>query len=435
MSEQHAPLPIEPDDDEDPSILAPQDGEEVVDPDEGEVAVEGPEHRRITVRKDLRKRVDVYLGGRLVGISRNRIQQLIELGGVKINDRLVKSSTKIRANDVIDIILPPRAVRRILPENIPLDVLYEDEHFIVVNKQANLIVHPARSHLSGTLLNGLAYRFKQQVESAGQRYKHHQTRGFESGLDLSEDGSIEGLSAVGAQEFRPGIIHRLDKNTTGVMVVAKSDAAHWGIARQFEDRTTLKAYLAIIHGNFDSVGGAIDFPLGKHPTIREACAVRHDSVAKHALTLFRVREQYKGYSLVELELKTGRTHQIRVHLSYVGHPIVGDIIYGGEAIGRHELDEPPIAGGSRKNITFARDKEQGQKLEAQAAARPDLIIAHPALHASLLRFIHPITKVEMTFTAPLHEPMRGLVGELRKRREDMPVATEGYWVDMGKTAP
>nr|MBX2851675.1 hypothetical protein [Phycisphaeraceae bacterium] len=165
-------------------------------------------------------------------------------------------------------------------------------------------------------------------------------------------------------------------------------------------------------------------PLGKHPTIREGNAVRHDTTGKHALTLYRVREQYEGYALVECEIKTGRTHQIRVHLQYIGHPIVGDIMYGGEIVGPKELDDPPFPAGARLNISYARAKEEGKKLEALALNRaeqgeqhPDgsVVMAIPALHAAFLKIKHPINQHEMVFTAPLHEPMRTLVQELRKR--------------------
>ncbi len=391
----------------------------------------GVERRTIKVRRDVKQRLDVYLQQRLKGISRSRIQKLIELRGVTVNHLPAKPSTTIHAGDVIDIILPPASVRTIEPEPIPVNVVYEDDSFIIINKQADLVVHPARSNLNGTLLNGLAYRFARQREEAGQAWKPHKTRGFSK----QESSAIEGLSEVGAEEFRPGIVHRLDRNTTGVLVVAKNDQAHWAIARQFENRTTLKAYLAVVHGNFDSAGGVIDQPLGKHPTIREACAVRHDSSARNAVTLYRVREQYDGYSLVELELKTGRTHQIRVHLSYTGHPIVGDLLYGGEPVGQTELDTPPIAAGSRAFLTYAREKEEGRRIAARANARPDLITTLPALHATLLRFAHPISAEQVTFTAAVHEPLRSLIHAMRSHPGPGPVATEGYWVDLSAAVP
>lgn len=392
---------------------------------------EGPQQRRFVVRTDPGKRLDVYLHERLKGISRSRIQKLIDLGGVTVNSQPPKASTTIRRGDWVDVILPPRAIRTIQPEPIPLDVIHEDEWILVVNKQSGLIVHPARSHLSGTMLNGLAYRSQQLQEQSGQPWTTRTTRGFRS----HDDGVVAGLSRVGADVFRPGIVHRLDKDTTGVLLVAKCDEAHWAIARQFETRSTLKAYLAVVHGNPDAVGGVIEEPLGKHPTIREAQSVRRDSLGKPSVTLYRVREQYAGYSLVELELKTGRTHQIRVHMSYIGHPIVGDILYGGEPIGQSELNEPPIAAGSRRFLTFARDKVHGKQIATAAQSRDDLLIAHPALHAALLRIIHPGSGKPVTFTAPLHEPLRQLVTALRDRQIDGPVATDGWWVDLDKAIP
>ncbi|MEX0774823.1 MAG: RluA family pseudouridine synthase [Phycisphaeraceae bacterium] len=430
-------------------------------------------HRTFTLRRDLNVRIDRYLHGRLKGISRNKVQKLIDLGGVTVNGKRPKASTIVRQGDVIDIILPPPAIKTIVPEPIPLDILYEDENVIVINKQAGLIVHPARSHTSGTLVNGLAYHFKQQIEQRGGEWQTWRTRGFRKADQVEGQGptpgrakgqaevgslksevrspnqirnpisdirnqAVPGLSTVGATDLRPGIIHRLDKYTTGVIVVAKSDEAHWQIARQFEERTTLKAYLAVVHGNFTEAGGVINEPIGKHPTMREAFAIRRDSYGKQSITLFRVREQYEGYCLVELELKTGRTHQIRVHLSYLGHPIAGDIVYGGEPIGQRELDEPPVPAGGRKFLTFAREREEGVRIEELALRRSDLIIARPALHAAFLRFMHPMRGQAMTFTAPLHSPMSELVRELRKRpskRDDTPVAKSGTWVDLAALAP
>ncbi len=401
------------------------DGVEVEDPDGEAVVVDADndvlgDHRRFVMSKNHNKRIDKYLQTRLKKASRHQIQKLINGGGVTVNDKIAKCSTKIHLDDVIDVYLPPPQVSFLQAEDIPIHVLYEDDYFIIVNKQANLIVHPARSAQSGTLLNGLAYHFKQKGEHVDTR-KHK---------DQNSQGVVDGLSKVGKEECRPGIVHRLDKNTTGVMVVAKSDEAHWKIAKQFELRQTLKAYLALVHGCPDEVGGLIEEPLGKHPTIKEAHAVRRDRFGKNSVTLFRVRERYKGYSLVELELKTGRTHQIRVHLSYMGYPIVGDIIYGGEPVGMKELEEPVIPSGHRRYMTFARTKEEGLKIEEKAKAREDMIMRTPALHATLLEFTHPITKERVRFTAPLHNPYAELIGRLQKLKEDGPVCKEGYFVDL-----
>ncbi len=453
----------------DPAIEAPEAVAEIdteIADTEEELFGEGADRRRFLIRRDVRKRVDVYLLDRLKGISRNRIQKLIDLGGVKVNERLPKASTLILKGDVIDVILPAPAIRSIDPEPIPLHILYEDAHFIVVNKQAGLIVHPARSHLAGTLLNGLAHHFKQQREASGQAFKVYRISGFKKGrngkdpskppaaspsplpasqaLSSAPPGSkeyegppvtVEGLSEVGAAECRPGIIHRLDRYTTGVMVVAKGDEAHWGIARQFEDRKTMKAYLALVHGNFEVPAIVIDEPIGKHPTVREAFSIRRDSQGKESVTICRVREQYKGYSLIELELKTGRTHQIRVHMNYLGHPIAGDIIYGGEPIGEAEIALPPVAAGSRQFQAFARSREEGQRMEARAAARSDMILFTPALHAGMLSFVHPITQEVVRFTAPLHQPMLDLVRRLRQHPVAGPVATEGTLIDLNAAVP
>ena len=407
--------------------------------EEADLNEDGAEHRRIQITRDVRKRLDRYLGDRLKGISRSKIQQLIDLGGVRVNDKQPKASTLIRQGDIIDVVLPPPAIRTIEPEPIPLDIIYEDEHFIVVNKQADLIVHPARSNLSGTLVNALAHHFKQQLEARGRSWSDWNTRGFKDAqMPTPPEGAVEGLSGVGAEEYRPGIVHRLDRFTTGVIVVAKSDVAHWQIARQFEHRQTTKAYLAVVHGTPDppdAIGGVIDQPIGKHPTIREAMAVRHDYAGKASVTLFRVRERYQGYTLVELELRTGRTHQIRVHLAHMGCPIVGDILYGGEPVGLAQIDNPPIPAGSRRYMNFARDKSQGQAIEAHAAARKDMLMFRPALHAALLGFTHPITLQPMIFTAALHGPMLTLVRELRKHPAPGPVASEGTFVDLKAAIP
>lgn len=378
---------------------------------------DGGEHVQYVMRKRAKERLDVFLQNRLKGMSRNQIQKLISLGGVTVNEQKAKRSRVLQAGDVLDVVVPPRPATELTPEPIPLDILYEDAHLIVVNKPAGLIVHPARSNLSGTLLNGLAYHFQQTGEARPG--------------SPAEDT----LSSVGGDAARPGVVHRLDKNTTGVIIVAKQDEPHWLLARQFERRTPMKAYLAVVHGCPDPPGGAIEQPIGKHPTIRECYAVRHDSHAKHALTLYRVRERYEHFSLVELELKTGRTHQLRVHLTYLGCPIVGDVMYGGEPIGDGELDEPPFPAGGRPFLNYGREKGEAERIERDIAARDDVIMPHPALHAAFLRIHHPMKEQAMTFTAPLHEPMATLVRELRKRSEGGPVVTTGYQIDLDKAVP
>jgi 23S rRNA pseudouridine1911/1915/1917 synthase len=414
-----------PDDDH----LIEDDGTPDDAPDDATEGDEGPRHVRFTLMREPQARLDKHLQQRIKGVSRNQIQKLIDLGGVTVNDKPVKPSTTLRKGDVIDVFLPPAPPRNLQPEPIPLDILFEDDDFIVINKQAGLIVHPARSNLSGTLLNGLAYHFQQKKQSGADDAKPEAS----PASPAAHPAQVHGLSSVGVEEARPGIVHRLDKNTTGVMVVAKRDTTHWLIAKQFEDRKTLKAYLALVHGApdpADAVGGVIDEPIGKHPTIREAMCVRHDSTARASVTLWRVRRRYRGYTLVELELKTGRTHQIRVHLSYIGCPIVGDLLYGGEAVGPAELAEPIVPTQHRRYLAFARNKEEGVAAEAAAVSRPDLLMATPALHAALLSFTHPTTQQTMRFTAPVHRPMIDLLRALEPHRIDGPCAPEGYHVDL-----
>lgn len=378
------------------------------------------------VARDAKFRLDRHLQSKLKGMSRHQIQRLITLGGVTVNGQRTKPAAKLKQGDHVCVIVPPRGVEDLKPEPIPLHVLHEEPGFIVINKQANLIVHPARSHLSGTLLNGLLYHFQNYPPQAADEERSDESGGQSGGRPADRPT----LSSVGQSDTRPGVIHRLDKNTTGVIVFAKRDDAHWAIARQFEDRTNLKAYLALVHGCPDQPYGAIQQPIGKHPTIREAYCVRHDSHGKASLTLYRVRRRYKGYSLIELELKTGRTHQIRVHLSYIGNPIVGDIIYGGEPVGPPEITEPPRPAGARANLTYARTKEQGEALAKQADQRDDMIMATPALHAALLQIKHPDTGQPITFTASLHEPLRTLVHTLEQHPAPGPVCEKGYHVDL-----
>ena len=377
--------------------------------------LEGGEHVRYTVSRNATLRLDKYIQNRLKGLSRHQIQKLIALEGVMVNGKLPKPSTKLKAGDILDIMVPPKPAADLNPEPIPLEILYEDDGFIVVNKQANLIVHPARGRLNGTLLNGLAHHFQNNPN-----FKNDGTAGSSK------------LSRVGAEDARPGVIHRLDKNTTGVIVVGKQEEPHWMIAKQFENRTNLKVYLAVVHGCPDPVGGVIDEPIGKHPMYREAMAVRHDSTAKESVTLYRVRERYKGYSLIECELKSGRTHQIRVHMQYIGHPLVGDIIYGGEPVGLKEILEPPLPAGGRPNLTYARGKNEGIAIENAANQRDDMLMHTPALHAAMLGLEHPIKKQPMVFTAPVHAHMHHLIRELRKHPEDGPVVTEGTHLDLTK---
>src|SRR5918993_1478367 len=281
------------------------------------------EHFAWRVTKNLTRRIDQYLVDRVGYLSRNGVQRLIDEGLVKVNGKVcAKASYRPRDGDEIDMVAPPKPVNELVPENIPLDIVYEDDHFLALNKQAALIVHPARGRWTGTLVNGLVYY--------GKKWS-----------------SING-------DWRPGILHRLDRNTTGIMLVAKSDEAHWRIARQFENRTIQKTYVAIVHGVPELLGDVIDRPIGKDRYVREKQAVRSEANGgEPAVTRYDVLQVFTPpadatlhasahvhdhklpvppatkFPLVKLTPKTGRTHQLRVHMAAIGHAIVGDTMYGG----------------------------------------------------------------------------------------------------------
>ncbi len=339
---------------------------------------ETPVRLVFTLQHDLDKRLDRYLVDRVPTLSRTQIQRLIEERSVLVNGRLPKASTHLRKGDCVEAILPPPPSDETPADDIPLEILFEDDDLIVLNKQAGLIVHPARSHKRGTLVNALAWHF--QHVSAGS------------------------LSTVGKEFARPGVVHRLDKWTTGVMVAAKSDTAHWRLAKQFERRTTGKRYLAIVHGQPEPEMDRIDLPLGKHHTIREMYAVRWDETGKPSQTIFRVRERYKDFSLVEVELLTGRTHQIRVHMSHLGWPLAGDDLYGGKHFSEADL-------GISKEATR-------------------MVLDRQALHASWLSFEHPLTPRPLGFTAPLPDDFRIVVRALRSRGYTT-VDPKGCTLDLG----
>jgi 23S rRNA pseudouridine1911/1915/1917 synthase len=359
-----------------------------------------------TLQRDLNSRLDKYLTSRITFMSRNQLQKLIAGGGVIVNDRPAKPSTNLRRGDVVEVMIPEPPPAGIQPEEIPLEVLFEDEYLIVLNKQPDIIVHPARSHNKGTMINALAWHFRNSGSGA--------------------------LSSVGDEFARPGVVHRLDRHTSGVIVFAKQDEAHWKLGHQFEHRRVDKRYLALVQGRVEPEADVIDLPLGPHPSrekgYREKYVVRHDEQGKSAVTIYRVREAYaptaaigtatarerkptttssstsqpSHYSLVELELKTGRTHQIRVHLSHLGWPIVGDDMYGGK---------PLVAPDGR------------------------VIIGRQALHAALLGFTHPITGQKMQFTAPLRGDMAEAVRVLRAGGSVERPAAIGATVDLAAAMP
>ncbi len=337
---------------------------------------ETPEEFEVKPRQGGR-RIDAYLSARYPVLSRSSVQKLIDAEAVLLNGQTVKASTKVREGDIIRIWMPDFGDGSITPEDIPIEVIHEDEGFVVVNKPPGMVVHPARGNWSGTLVNALQFHF-------------------------------DTLSSVSGTE-RPGIIHRLDRDTTGLVIVGKDDLAHRTIARQFEDRVVDKEYHALVYGVPGRDSDYIERPIGHHPTVREKMAVRSlDEGARTAVTFYEVLERFDGYAYVRCKPQTGRTHQIRVHLTHIGHPIVADKLYA-----------------NRDRLTLADLQVPGlppptaiRHAAPDPAAPPDpgLLIDRQALHAHRIKFAHPATGLPVEFTAPLSADFARALQALRTHR-------------------
>lgn len=306
------------------------------------------------------KRIDRYLASRLPDYSRTFIQKLIKEGAVLVNGRTVKSSYDIQKGDFISVHVPVLEESKIVPEDIPLNIVYEDDYLMLINKPYDMVVHPAGGHPSGTLVNALAFH-------------------------------CQNLSQVNGP-LKAGIVHRLDRDTSGVMLVIKSDAVHSHIAMQFEKRYVKKEYIAVVEGEIMFDSDEIHLPIGRHKTDRQKMAVRRDN-GKEAVSLYEVMERFRGYTLVKVMPKTGRTHQIRVHMRSIGHPIVADFMYG-----NHE--------SCCLSDLLGKERESGEIP----------IIERQALHAHKIEFFHPIQNKTMEFQVDLPEDMSRLVKALREVR-------------------
>lgn len=294
-------------------------------------------------KEDAGSRIDVFIAENMEELTRSAVQRLIESGHVRLNGGQVKANYKLREKDVIDIEVPEAKAVEIIPEDIPLDILYEDADVIVVNKPQGMVVHPAPGHTTGTLVNGLMYHC---------------------------GDSLSGING----EKRPGIVHRIDKDTSGVLMVAKNDAAHQALAAQLAEHSITRRYYAVVFNGFQENSGTVDQPIGRNPLDRKKMAVTQKH-SRRAVTHYRVLERLGNFTLIEAQLETGRTHQIRVHLTYIGHPLLGDLVYG--------------------------PKKQPIRLEGQA------------LHARVLGFIHPTKGEYMEFEAPLPESFEKILQRLR----------------------
>lgn len=295
--------------------------------------------------QDDNKRIDKYLSEKLPDHSRSFIQKLIKEENVFVNNEIVKSNYKIKVSDEIRVNIPKPKELEIIAEDIPINIVYEDKDVLILNKPQGMVVHPAPGHYRGTLVNAIMHHCKE---------------------DLS------GINGV----MRPGIVHRIDKDTSGILVVCKNDKAHISIAKQLKEHSITRKYHALVYNNIKEDEGKIDAPIGRHPIHRKQMSINHKS-GRNAVTYYKVIERIKNkYTHVQLQLETGRTHQIRVHMSSINHPLIGDPVYG------------------IRNEKF--------NLEGQA------------LHARILGFIHPTTNQYMEFEAPLPKYFTSLVEKLKK---------------------
>lgn len=319
-------------------------------------------HRFRVRRRVADRRLDSYLHGRYPRISRTLLQRYIKQGQVTINGLPTKASYEPRAGDLVQVVLPPPPPSEVVPQDIPIDVIYEDQWLLAINKSTGIVCHPAHASQTGTVANAVAFHAKT--------------------LSRGED------------PFRPGILHRLDKNTTGVLLIAKSDEAHWRVSLQFERRTVKKEYFAICEGRISLDGDVINKPLAPHPETTQRMVlpshnVPRQAMFKEAITEYRVEKRYRGYTTVALFPRTGRTHQLRVHMASIGHPIVGDMLYGGRPVSEHDLS---------------------------GCGSVEALIGHQALHARRLAIMHPILEKPLVIEAPLPARLQRIVELLEAHR-------------------
>ena len=290
------------------------------------------------------KRIDKFLSENIEDLSRSQLATLIEEKSVFVNNNPVSKSYKLNINDYIMVSVPEPVELEALPEDIPLDIIFEDEDIIVINKPKGMVVHPAAGNYTGTLVNALLFHCK---------------------------GNLSGINGV----LRPGIVHRIDKNTSGLLVIAKTDLAHKSLSEQIKEHSMTREYRAIIYGHLKDIEGMVDAPIGRSSIDRKKMCVT-DKNSKHAVTHYAVLEEFKDYSYVSCKLETGRTHQIRVHMAYIGHPLAGDDVYG-----------------PKKVIT---------ELSGQC------------LHAIKLGFLHPKTQEYMEFNSELPEYFNKFLNKIKK---------------------
>ena len=319
------------------------------------------EHHRFEASKGQSAlRVDKFLMNMIENTTRNKIQQAAENGSILVNDVAVKSNYKVKAGDVVRLVLAHPTYEQLLtPENIPLDIVYEDDQLLVINKPAGMVVHPGHGNYSGTLVNALAYHFENLPMNSSER---------------------------------PGLVHRIDKDTTGLLVVAKTEHAMAYLTKQFAEKTSEREYVALVWGNIEEDEGTVEGNIGRHDTNRMRMAVHEsDEKGKHAVTHYKVLERFGYVTLVSCQLETGRTHQIRVHMKHIGHTLFNDERYGGDSI--------------LKGTTFTKYK--------QFVENCFKVLPRQALHAKTLGFEHPITKEFLRFDSPIPQDLQECIDKWR----------------------
>lgn len=315
------------------------------------------EHIQFTIGKgEAGERVDIFLTHNVNSISRSQIQRVITEGNVQVNNLRVKSGYRLREGDFVILTKEAPKSYDVMPENIPLTIVYEDASIIVLDKPAGMVVHPAAGNYSGTIVNALLFHCK----------------------DLSGVGGV----------LRPGIVHRLDKQTSGLLIAAKSDTAHKALSKQFKKHIVKKVYKALVHGNVKDENGLIELPVGRHPTDRKKMSTKSKR-GKMAITRWKVIERYDIATLLDVEIETGRTHQIRVHLNTLGYPVIGDTVYGNSQKRTSEIKNDVL-----RNILNQMKRQ--------------------ALHANRLEFYHPLEDRYLQFTSPLPDDMAYVCEALRQ---------------------
>jgi len=321
------------------------------------------EHLRIAVDKGQAPlRIDKFLMNRVENASRNRIQNAVELGNVLVNDKIIKSSYKVKPLDVISVVLPhPPRDTEVYPENIPLDIIYEDNDVLVINKPAGMVVHPGYNNYTGTLVNGLVYHFQQ-------------------------------LPVLPGNDGRPGLVHRIDKDTSGLLLISKNERAMTWLAKQFFEHTITRKYIALAWGDIETDGTVTGY-IGRSVNDRRVMSIYNDAEkGKWSVTHYKVLERMNYVTLIECQLETGRTHQIRAHMKHIGHPLFSDAAYGGDKI--------------LKGTVFTKYKQFVENCFD--------LMPRQALHAQTLGFLHPTLKKNLFFEAPLSADFESVLKKWRK---------------------